>query len=123
MPSLQSLTFETSELQLDREEEGRKVWFTKDGDGVSLNFFDVAPDLPPDMKSVEQVQEFYVSMLQGSPTKFVEMGPRESVRRSCSIKCAELASSRLTRLGRSRVNGTQTPPNTTPPFHNTRCQS
>jgi hypothetical protein len=73
MPSLQSLTFDTSELQLDREESDRKVWFTKDGDGISLNFFDAPPNLPSDVKSSEQVRDFYLSMLQGTPTKLVEM--------------------------------------------------
>jgi hypothetical protein len=136
MASLQSLTFDASELQLDREETGRKVWFTKDRDGVSLNFFDKKPDIPPNLHSLQEVRDFYTSMLKDSTAKMVaasitsiggcrsirlilkspqkphgmtyvgsiivpfrdfsfvvkchcmERGTRESVRRSCSIRCA-----------------------------------
>jgi hypothetical protein len=73
MPSLQSLTFDTSELQIHGEEPNRKVWFTEDGDGVSLNFFDKKPDIPPNLHSLQEVRDFYLSMLQGTPTKLVDL--------------------------------------------------
>src|SRR4051794_29219746 len=72
MPSLASVTFDTSTLLPQSADPARKVWFTPAGDGISLNFFDKPPDLPPNLRSPDQLQQFYSSSLQGSPATLVE---------------------------------------------------
>ena len=72
MCSLNSLTFDTTDLQLDQENSDRKVWFNPDGDAISLYFFDKPPDLPAALHSAEQVRDFYLSMLKNTPAKLVE---------------------------------------------------
>lgn len=74
MPSLDSLTFDTSGLRFNHEEAGRKVWFTPEGDGISLYFFNKPPDLPRPIASVQELRDFYLSMLKNGPAKLVELG-------------------------------------------------
>jgi hypothetical protein len=73
MPSLHSLTFDTSALSFDHEDADRKVWFTGNGDGISLYFIDERPTLPLDMKSDQEVHAFYLSMLKETPAKLLEL--------------------------------------------------
>jgi hypothetical protein len=72
-PSLQSITFDTTGLRFDREEADRKIWFTEDGDGISLNFFNKPPDLPQGMRSLQDVRENYQKMMNGSSAKLVNI--------------------------------------------------
>ena len=74
MPSLDFVSFDTTDLRFDRTEAGRKVWVTPGGDGVSLYFFDKPPDLPAGLTSPEQSGDFYRPMLRASPAKLVEVG-------------------------------------------------
>ncbi len=37
MPSIESLTFDTTGLKAAQTDPTRKVWFTPDGDGISRN--------------------------------------------------------------------------------------
>jgi len=72
MCSLNSLTFDTTDLRFGQEDADRKVWFTPDGDGISQHFFLKPPDIPTGMRSSEQVRDHYLSMLKGGPAKMVE---------------------------------------------------
>lgn len=74
-PSLQSVSFDTKGLQHQRDEEGRRIWFTEDGAAaVSLFFFDKPPDLPGDLRTAEQLRQFYLTSPAKSPAKLVEVG-------------------------------------------------
>jgi hypothetical protein len=75
MPSLESLSFDTTGLHLGRTEAGRKVWFSESGDGVSLNFFNKQPDLPSGIESPEQLRNAYLAMLKNTAAKLVEVRP------------------------------------------------
>jgi hypothetical protein len=66
------MTFDTSGLRFGQEDADRKVWFTPDGDGISVNFFNKPPDLPAGMRSSAQVRDFHLSMLKGGSAKLVE---------------------------------------------------
>src|SRR5689334_22761693 len=72
MPTLNSLTFDASGLRFDRDESDRRIWFTPAGDGVSLNYFNKPPDLPSNLQTPRDVQQFYQTLIQGSPVRIVE---------------------------------------------------
>ena len=59
MPTLESVTFDTSGLEHERDREGVRVWYTSDGDGVGLYFFPTRPDVAADITSPEEVRRFY----------------------------------------------------------------
>ncbi len=76
MPSIDALSFDTTELQSHGEVAGQRVWFTAEGDGIGLNFFAVPPDLPRDIRSPEHLREFYASILE-SPASLVALAITE----------------------------------------------
>jgi hypothetical protein len=70
---LDSIRFRTDAWTAQGEHAGQRVWFTADGDGVGLNLFPVAPDLPTGLNSLEQLQKFYLSQMSNSAARLVEL--------------------------------------------------
>ena len=74
MASINDLSFSYDGYDFQGEQEpGRvHVWFTPDGDGLGLYFFPLAPDLPHNAESADQMRLFYQSMLGDSGARVVE---------------------------------------------------
>jgi hypothetical protein len=74
-PSLDSVRFDTNGYESGGEPHpGQvRVWFTPDGDGVGLYFFPVAPDLPPNANSVDDLRAFYTARLTSLGGELVEL--------------------------------------------------
>jgi hypothetical protein len=63
MPSLDSITFDTTGLIPQGDINGVRVWLTSDGDSVSLYYFPMVPDILADINSLESVSTFYGNMI------------------------------------------------------------
>jgi hypothetical protein len=74
-PSLDSLQFDTAGYEPQGEPKpGRvRLWYTPEGDGVSLNYFPIPPDFPAGAGSVGQLRDFYAARLAGSGGRLVEL--------------------------------------------------
>ena len=59
MPSLDSITFDTTDLIPQGDKNGVRVWLTPDGDGVGLYYFPMPPDIVADVNSLSSVSSFY----------------------------------------------------------------
>ena len=59
MPSLDSISFDTSDLHLEGDRDGVRVWHTEWGDAVSLHYFSLPPDIGANLESVDEVRDFY----------------------------------------------------------------
>jgi hypothetical protein len=59
MPSLDSVTFDLTGLTSDGERNGVRVWFTEDGDPVTLHYFPGPPPIPVDLSDLDAVRDFY----------------------------------------------------------------
>jgi hypothetical protein len=51
----------------------RMIWMSKEGDGISLNFFDKPPNLPAGLSSMPELGRFYQEQLKGSAAKLVSL--------------------------------------------------
>src|SRR5713101_1958534 len=58
MPSLDSVTFDTTGLHFDSERDGVRIWFTQARDAVTLHYFPIPPDIPVALRDVAAVREF-----------------------------------------------------------------
>ena len=63
MPSLDSITFDTTGLIPQGDKNGVRVWQTPDGDGIGLYYFPIPPDISADINSLESVSAFYGKMI------------------------------------------------------------
>jgi hypothetical protein len=63
MPSLDSITFDTTGLIPQGDKNGVRVWQTPDGDGVGIYYFPIPPDILADINSLESVSSFYGNMI------------------------------------------------------------
>lgn len=72
-PSLDSVSFDTTELTFKAQEPNRKYWHSTLGDGMAMYFFPKRPDIPNDLKSMDGLRAFYLSLLNGSSAKLVEV--------------------------------------------------
>jgi hypothetical protein len=59
MLSLDSLTFDNSELALERDEAGVRHWRTGEGDLLIVNFYNLPPDFPVDARCIDDLRHFY----------------------------------------------------------------
>jgi hypothetical protein len=50
-----------------------RLWYTPEGNWVSLNYFPIPPDLPAGAGSVGQLRDFYAARLAGSGGRLVEL--------------------------------------------------
>ena len=57
MPSLDSVTFDTTGLTFDRERDGVRRWFTQSGDAVTLHHFSIPPDIPVALRDLAAVRD------------------------------------------------------------------
>ncbi len=74
-PSLDSVRFDTNGYAAQGEPQpGQiRVWHTPDGDGLGIYYFPLPPDLPANASSVNELADFYQSMLGESGGKLVEL--------------------------------------------------
>lgn len=72
-PSLESISFDTTGLTFHRDEPGRRIWSDDAGDTITLNFFDVPPNLPSGMKTIEHLRGAYATVLADSAARIVEI--------------------------------------------------
>jgi hypothetical protein len=59
MPSLESITFDTTGLSFQGDKNGVRVWYASSGDGLGLYYFPVTPDISADINSLISVRSFY----------------------------------------------------------------
>ena len=72
MPTIDSITFDTSTWSLlDRSSELIR-WRNSMADGLSLNFFSIKPDIPFNLSEVEILQKFYRENVQRANGQLVE---------------------------------------------------
>jgi hypothetical protein len=63
MPSLDSITFDTTGLIPQGDKNGVRVWQTPEGEGVGIYYFPIPPDILADINSLESVSSFYGIMI------------------------------------------------------------
>jgi len=63
MPSLDSITFDTTGLIPQGDKNGVRVWQAPSGDGVGIYFFPIPPDILADINSPEFLSVFYGKMI------------------------------------------------------------
>jgi hypothetical protein len=69
-PSHDFLTFDDRKYQYQGNQNGFHVWHTPNGDGISLHFFSIPPDIPTGKQSIEKLKE--ATLLQQSlPSNFL----------------------------------------------------
>jgi hypothetical protein len=61
--TLDAVTFDASRYRAAGELEGRRVWFTPDGDALALYLFRKKPDLPARIGSAQELRELYARRL------------------------------------------------------------
>jgi hypothetical protein len=59
MPSIESITFDTTDLSLQGDHNGVRVWYAPSGDGIGLYYFSIKPDIATDIHSLTSVRSFY----------------------------------------------------------------
>jgi len=57
MPSLASVTFDTAGFDFGGERDGARTWHTPAGDGLSVFYFPLQPDIDTDVHSLEEVRQ------------------------------------------------------------------
>ena len=63
MPSLDSITFDTTGLIPQGDINGVRVWQTPEGDGLGLYYFPIPPDISADINSLSSLSSFYGSQM------------------------------------------------------------
>jgi hypothetical protein len=74
-PSLDAIHFDATGYASQGEPQAGKVrvWHTPQGDGLGVYFFPVAPDLPANAGSVDELAAFYHRLLGNSGGRLVEV--------------------------------------------------
>ena len=72
MPSLDSVSFDSSGWRLDEEEENMRVWINDDGDALVLEFYPVPPDIPVGLTEVDALRAFHRDLATQSGGALVE---------------------------------------------------
>ena len=63
MPSLDSITFDTTGLSPLGDNNNARRWQTQNGDGVGIYYFPIPPDILADINSSESLSVFYGKMI------------------------------------------------------------
>lgn len=72
MPTIDSIAFDTATWSLvDRSSEIIR-WRNSVGDGLSLNFFSIRPDIPLDLSDAKGLEQFYQENVQRANGQIVE---------------------------------------------------
>lgn len=72
MPSLDSIWFDAAEFTFVGDEGNKRVWHTKDGDGIGLYYFPIPPNIEADIEYVTEVRSAYRKLAHSSGTGLVE---------------------------------------------------
>src|SRR4029434_6511308 len=70
--SLDSVSFDVTRYRFGGDDDGQRVWFTPDGDGIGLFFFPKRPDLPTQARTSLELEEFYRGRVCNDAVKMVE---------------------------------------------------
>jgi len=81
--SIESISFDTTRYRFKGEENGQRIWYTPDGDGVGVLFFEVPPGLPRQTKTTADLQEFYRKSIGNELVKMVEFRLLEVAKVAC----------------------------------------
>ena len=54
-----AITFDENGFEPRPDHKGIKLWYTPDGDGFGLVYYDIAPDINADLNKVDEVRAFY----------------------------------------------------------------
>jgi hypothetical protein len=76
MPSLDSVTFDTTGLRLEDESGESRVWRSPAGDGVGLYHIPLRPDIGADLQSIDEVRRFYRVTVADSGGAIIEVDTR-----------------------------------------------
>lgn len=57
MPSLPSLTFDTSSFPYTGERDGTRTWYTPAGDALGFFYFALKPDIGVDVRSIQTIRQ------------------------------------------------------------------
>jgi hypothetical protein len=73
--SLDSVEFETADLELLGDEDGVRFWRTGDNDQVTLHFFPLPPDIPAALDDVDELRRRYVAGSGHSDVSIIFVDP------------------------------------------------
>jgi hypothetical protein len=81
--SIESISFDTARYRFKGNANGQRIWFTPDGDGVGILFFQVPPNLPRQTKTTADLQDFYRKSIGNEQVKMVEFRLLEVANVAC----------------------------------------
>ena len=73
MRSLDSITFDTGNFIFHGDEDGVRIWYTAEGDGIGLHYFPIPPNIPADLNSLEDVRSAYRKLAAASGNAIIEV--------------------------------------------------
>ena len=73
MPSINSITFDTSELNSYRATATERIWHTTAGDGIGLYYFPTKPDIPTDISRLSDLRGFYRKAITPGAAALIEL--------------------------------------------------
>jgi hypothetical protein len=73
MPSLNSLSFDTTAFRLQEDGDARRIWRTPWGDGVGVFLFTLPPDIEAAIESIDDVRMFYRSSAMAAGFGVIEI--------------------------------------------------
>jgi hypothetical protein len=73
VPSLDSITFDTSALRYQSQRDQARIWHTPDGDRVGLYYFPLKPDIGASLQSLDAVRKFCRSAAAAAGAAIIEV--------------------------------------------------
>lgn len=73
MPSLDSVSFDVTGFAYNGEREGMRVWLTPSGDGITLHYFPIPPDIAADLHDLAALRQFYRSAVSHAGGAIIEV--------------------------------------------------
>jgi hypothetical protein len=73
MPTLASVTFDASDFHFQGECDGARIWHTPEGDGLSVFYFPLKPDVDADVRSVEKIRQATRSRVTAAGAAIIEL--------------------------------------------------
>ena len=73
MPSLDSISLDTSDLHLESDGDGARGWHTEFGDRVGLLYISRPPDIGANLESVDEVRDFYRQVCVSAGQAIIEV--------------------------------------------------
>ncbi len=75
--TIQDIDLEVENYTYQGENNGGRVWHTKDGGGLGGYYFDMPPSLPDNISNSAELFAFYEEQLSGIDGKIVELEIRK----------------------------------------------